>query len=321
MRITVAICTWNRAALLNRTLNAMSTLFAPPGVDWEIVVVDNSSTDATKAVIAEHARKLPVRYALEERQGLSYARNRAISCATGKLILWTDDDVIVDEHWLSEYARAAERYPDAAFFGGTIQPWYEVTPPPWIAKNIRRFEGALAIRELAPDVRILPADEFAFGANMAVWTEVARTHAFRTDLGRRGADLISAEEVEFQSRLRSAGHIGVWVGTAKVRHFVPAHRLTKDYMRRWFYAGGRSDVRMQGVAPGTPLLGDVPRYAVRGLWQARFKLPVLALFRNRAWVSAFRDAAHYRGVLDEARAIRPSSVAKGRTGNAIELPS
>src|SRR4051812_1329005 len=103
MLVTVAICTWNRAALLDRTLARLRDLRIPPGLSWELLVVDNNCTDETSAVLARHAKHLPLRALHEPKQGHSHARNRAVAEARGDLLLWTDDDVLAHADWLAEH--------------------------------------------------------------------------------------------------------------------------------------------------------------------------------------------------------------------------
>src|ERR1700738_3055719 len=94
--VSVAICTWNRARLLGQTLESFVRLRIPEGVSWELLVVNNNCTDDTDAVIERHAGSLPIRRLYEPTPGKSYAHNLAIAEAQGDLVLWTDDDVIVD---------------------------------------------------------------------------------------------------------------------------------------------------------------------------------------------------------------------------------
>src|SRR5262249_4742997 len=114
MLYSVAICTWNRAALLAQTLGALRRLRVPPGADWELLVVNNNGTDDPDAALPRHGAFLPLRRVFEPRLGHCHARNAAVSAARGDLLLWTDDDVLVDPEWLACYARAADRWPDAA---------------------------------------------------------------------------------------------------------------------------------------------------------------------------------------------------------------
>lgn len=146
MHATVAICTWNRAALLADTLASIERMRVPAGTAWELLVVDNASTDDTPAVLARFRDRLPLRSVVETQQGCSHARNRAMDEATGALLVWTDDDVQVEPGWFAAYLDAAARHPDAAFFGGPVDPLFAAPPPPWFEANLDVFAAALALR-------------------------------------------------------------------------------------------------------------------------------------------------------------------------------
>src|SRR6266511_1998288 len=150
MLVSVAICTWNRARLLDLTLAELRRLRVPEGVEWELLVVNNNSPDDTAAVVARHAPHLPLRALTELRQGLSHARNAAVTAARGDLVLFTDDDVLVDPEWLAGYVAAARRWPDAAYFGGLIAPFYERRPPAWVEANLGCLFGMLVLRDFGP---------------------------------------------------------------------------------------------------------------------------------------------------------------------------
>src|SRR5207253_11169792 len=100
MHATVAICTWNRSQLLRQTLDQFLDLAIPAGMTWELLVVNNNSTDDTDVVLAEFESRLPLRRLFEREPGLSHARNAALAAATGDYILFTDDDVLIAQSWL-----------------------------------------------------------------------------------------------------------------------------------------------------------------------------------------------------------------------------
>src|SRR5262249_49907330 len=109
------------------------------------------------------------------------------------------------------------------------------------------------------------------------------------------------EESDLLNRLTRAGYRGVWVGTARVRHHVPAERLSASYLRRWFHGAGRTDVRL-GRFQGCKHLWGAPRWVLRRYAQARLKAWCYAPFKGPRWFRAFRDAAYLRGVIDGSRA-------------------
>ena len=134
MKITVALCTWNRASLLAQTLEAMTHLRVPSEIDWELLAVNNKCTDGTDQVIASYGGRLPLRRLYEPSSGKSYACNLAVREADGDYILWTDDDVLVDADWIAAYGRAFCRYPTAAVFAGRIDPWFAGKTPLWLSQ-------------------------------------------------------------------------------------------------------------------------------------------------------------------------------------------
>lgn len=303
MDVTVAICTWNRARLLDRTLDRLRTLRVPAGVAWELLVVDNKCTDDTPAVLARHAEALPLRPLREPRQGHSHARNRAVAEARGRLVLWTDDDVLTDPNWLAEHLAAADRFPDAAFLGGPVRPWFERRPPRWVARHLGRVGFAWALIDHGPDVRPLKPGEYAFGANLAFRAEVLRRHPFDPDFGRVGDRLTSGDECRVIDAIRAAGGTGVWVGTAPVGHFLPADRLTVRYVTEV--------ARWAGYHGHGPFADDRSRRlcgAPRWLWKryltAAATARLLAPTKGDRWLTAVLDAARWRGLIDRFRAER-----------------
>jgi len=302
MRVSVAICTWNRAALLDQTLTRLRALRIPAGVFWELLVVNNRCTDATDAVLARHQPLLPLRRLYEEQQGLSHARNAALRAAQGDLLLFTDDDVLVDPDWLTAHVAAAQRWPDATYFGGPIEPWFEQEPPRWIQENLAALAPTYAL--LRPDTaeRMLVGTEAGsgpYGANMGFRLARMREIAFDPRLGRAGADFLSGDDTEMMRRLTELGHQGVWVGRARVRHFIPAERLTTAFVAQWFRGGGRSAVRLDGPPPGQRLCGW-PRWALRQYCQCLLRAWCLTPFKSAAWFRAFSRAAYCRGILEES---------------------
>ncbi|HEY1482576.1 MAG TPA: glycosyltransferase, partial [Candidatus Acidoferrum sp.] len=134
VHLTVILCTYNRCRSLPAALQSVAAQQLPDALEWEILVVDNNSTDQTSDVVSEFAQRNPpgrIRYLFEPRQGLSNARNAAIREARGEVIAFMDDDVTVDPYWLQTLTvslRAGE-YTGA---GGRILPPQDFQPPRWL---------------------------------------------------------------------------------------------------------------------------------------------------------------------------------------------
>ena len=294
--VTVAVCTWNRARLLDATLAQMCNLRIPAGISWELLVVDNNCTDDTPAVIERYADRLPIRRLVERQQGTSYAKNCVLRNAAADLLLWTDDDVLVDEEWFTAYVRAAERWPNAGYFGGLIKPWFEHDPPSWFQSNEQALAPAMALRDLGPVERQLGPDEPPFGANMAFRRAAFSSKDYDTKLGPHGNDQIRGEETTYCRALAADGFQGVWVPSAKVRHFVVAHRLTLRFVREYWVGLGRTQVRVENAA-----IGATPPWIYRALVASHARYIWRRAIRHPGWLSSLMEASRMRGVLMEHR--------------------
>lgn len=271
VEMTVAICTWNRAERLRDTLEHLASA-GDRGGDWELLVVDNGSTDHTPAVAADFATRLPLRVVVEGERGLSHARNAAIREARGRHIVWTDDDVHVRAGWLAAYADAFARWPDAAFFGGPVLPWFEGEPPRWLREGIDIVGTAYAVRDFGGETFEFDDMRLPFGANMAFRADAQRRHLYDPTLGRRGSEMLSGEETQVMRAILADGGTGRWVPGAAVDHFIPADRQTIGYLRRYFGGHGLA-AALRGPAEGDR------RFLGRPLW---------------LWRSAVEEELRYR---------------------------
>lgn len=253
MRFTVAICTWNRAPLLSRSLGRLTQLRRPAG-GWEVLVVNNNSTDDTERVLDAFATRLPLRRAFEPKPGLSHARNEAVRQAAGDYIVWTDDDALADAGWLAAYERAAERHPEAAVFGGPVRPLFEGTPPHWLSAGWRQVGAAYAARDMGAEPVELSGDgELPYGANFVIRSREQRLFAYDPALGRRGTGGALGEETAVIRAILAAGRGGWWVPDASVEHWIPKERQTVAYLRSYYALQGRTFHRgVGGDGPKSP---------------------------------------------------------------------
>jgi glycosyltransferase involved in cell wall biosynthesis len=246
VRFTVAICTWNRARLLTRVLERLTRARHPSG-SWEVVVVNNNSTDDTERVLDAFAGRLPLRRAFESRPGLSHARNTAVSHATGDYVVWTDDDALVAAGWLAAYERAAARHPEAAFFGGPVRPRFEGTPPQWLSAAWEDVGAAFAARDLGGEpFEFGGGSELPYGTNFVIRTREQRMFAYDPTLGRRGAGGALGEETAVMRSILAAGGTGWWVPDASVEHWISKERQTVGYLRSYYALQGRTFHKWEG---------------------------------------------------------------------------
>jgi glucosyl-dolichyl phosphate glucuronosyltransferase len=313
---TVLIATYNRADLLDETLQYLARMRVAPQIRWEVIVVDNNSTDRTRPVVEAHIRTFPVslRYLFEGVQGRSSALNSGIKAAQGRVLVFTDDDVRVAEDWLDAAVRSLSGSDDSIVYaGGPVRPLWEITPPKWL--DLRRGDlwGTIAILDYGSEPFIYEqARKVPLGANMAVRRDVFdRVGLFRPDLGRTGGRLVLGQEVpDLLLRVRSEGLRGVYVPAMQVQHHIPSRRLTRDYFRNWWFGKGVSRAALERRQPltelgvdlrNTPHLLGVPRYmygsAVRdfaGMLTERLKRRPEVSFRHQMMLAYFAGYAWAR---------------------------
>ena len=271
MRLSVVICSYNRAESLRRVLEAMETQVTPAELAWEVLVVDNASTDHTRAVADAFVARRPDRFrALHEpKKGKSNALNLAIAEARGELLAFTDDDVEIASGWVAAVVRAFDDH-DCAGIGGRIVPSFSFGRPDWMRDlSVRWIRGPLVQFELGDEPRRLEISPY--GANMAFRKAVfARYGGFRTDLGpgagapNAGARVGGgAEDVELGGRLLRAGEILMYIPSAVLSHPVEPERLSKRYFEKWWYRHGRASMVEDDPPPDAVTYLGVPRYLLR----------------------------------------------------------
>ena len=326
---TVLICTFNRAAVLGETLDSLAALRVPQGLTWDVLVVDNHSTDRTRAAVEARAANYPVplRYLFEGRQGKSYALNAGIARSAARVIVFTDDDVKVPDRWLEAAVTPLLQRNDIDYTGGPVRPIWGAPRPSWLDEK-GNLGGPIAVKDHGPAPFIFEEEQRTpLGVNMAVRRSlIERIGAFRPDLGRSGKSLLGQEQAEFFYRCRYAGARGLYVPQMVLDHLVPASRLTPSYFRRWWYWKGVAHARVHRIHNQTelglslsavPHIAGVPRFVFGLIWAAA-----------RGWVQALAagDAvartqhrlmlAYAAGYLVEARARQ-----RGSTIRRTESPA
>jgi glycosyltransferase involved in cell wall biosynthesis len=227
--------------MLRAMLQSLARCSAPPGLAWEVLVVNNNCTDQTDDVAASFSNRLPLRLVFESAPGLSHARNAAVRAAYGDYVIWTDDDVLVSTGWLSAYVSAFDRRPDAAVFGGPIRPHFDVSPPAWLAHGVSHVGEAYGMRVTpGQEAEIsIESNQFPFGANFAIRTRELHQHPFDTSLGRTPTSaFLGGEEIGVIKAVLSSGRSGWWLPDAVLDHRVRVEQMTMDYVQKYYVGIG-----------------------------------------------------------------------------------
>lgn len=259
--ISVIVCTFNRDSLLARTLNNVANSVLPPGIPWEIVVVDNNSTDRTcevvEGLIRQHGHRF--RYVFEPRQGKSHALNAGIHEARGDILAFVDDDVIVGPAWLHDLT-ASLHDGEWAGAGGRILPAESFSPPSWLSLSGPYSLAWMIYGHFDFGESPCLLESAPFGANMAFRKIMFTKYGgFRIDLGPAGDPGIPRfnEDTEFGRRLIAAGERLRYEPTAIVYHPVSRERISRQFLLdQWFELGRASAWEPLEL----PLVCRIPRY-------------------------------------------------------------
>ena len=262
LRVTVAVCTRNRAPHLRACLDAMQTIEYPRDL-LECLVVDNAPEDnATREVVSQYPG---VRYACEPRPGLDRARNRAIVESTGAIIAFTDDDARVDPLWVRALAAAFEEEPHAMCVTGLVVPDELDTPAQLLferyggfSRGVNRFVF-LADRQEPVGNRYAGAGRFGTGANMAFRRACFEAHGSFDPALDVGTPTNGGGDLEMFFRVLKEGHALVYEPSAIVRH---VHR--REYREL------RSQIENNGIGFYSYIVRSARAYPTERAALARF---------------------------------------------------
>lgn len=255
--LTVVIPTFNGSDRLLYVIDHLRQQQHLDGIRWEILIVDNNSSDATQTTVealqagwtqAEWGiSNVPLRYCFEPRQGLAFGRQHAMEEAAGRWVGFLDDDNWPDTDWVFQAHRFSQSHPSVAAFGSCIRAQYDSTPP----LELRQLEAFLAIRDYGettdpfhPEALQLPP-----GAGLVVnrqqWLDAVPARLGFT--GRVGQQMISGEDYAALLYLHRAGGTIAYNPAMKIRHWIPAKRLETDALLRLAYGIGLATCKLRWI--------------------------------------------------------------------------
>lgn len=262
--ISVLVCTYNRAADLGELLTSALAQETGGEFSYEILIVDNNSTDHTRIVSQQaiEAARVPVRYFFEPRQGKSHALNTALQNALGAVGVIGDDDLIFPPSYLRSVWRLFSGNPDISLIGGRIEPLLTTALPDWLT---REHFAALALSDFG-DRPFFTGPERPVCLLAAAFRiqDILAVGPYHPLLGVSGSVVGGVEDAEIYQRLYRAGRRGLYQPELYLYHKVPERRLTRSYHRRWHRQHGRQLARIEPEdAPHGLRLVGVPGYEWR----------------------------------------------------------
>ncbi len=303
MDFSILVCTHNRAASLAKTLQQLKQLVVADRYSWEIIVIDNCSVDQTAAMLTDYPAQFPEGrffHYYQPQIGLSHARNMAIDKAKGKLLLFTDDDVLPDQNWAEQLLATFDEF-DCDACGGWIEPNWERPPPRWLGEALY---GYIALKVDPTGSKVVSEmDDFPYGANMAFRREVFdRLGGFDAELGRKGTQLAGGEELDMFNRLIHSGGQIIYNPKAKVKHAIESFRMRKRYFLRWRFDDSFNRAKSFGMESEKQWFG-APRFLLRQWLHALLRALVSQLSTDRTHaVEQWVMLAHFSGLIAGLRA-------------------
>jgi glycosyltransferase involved in cell wall biosynthesis len=241
MRLSVIICTYNRERFIGDTLVSVANQPFPKR-DYQIVLVDNNSTDRTAEIVQDFIKTYPdcdVKVVIETNQGHTYARNRGIAESDGDVLLFLDDDVLLDEGYFTNLIQHYRNDSTLAASGGRVIVKYEHQRPVWMS---RFLEPMLGHHEFGSSVKVYDKNKYPVGCSMVFRSSTfAQTGVFNTDLGRRGTSLGGNDEKDMLFRVHHAGLKIAYLPDVILQHRIDDRRLTDDYVRRQAIGVGQGE--------------------------------------------------------------------------------
>lgn len=293
---SVLIATRDRAEPLRRTLDGLAeqelSTFA-----WEVVVIDNGSTDDTVRVLDELSVRLPLVHLHESRPGKNRCLNRGIDVAAGRLLVFTDDDVVLPRTWLATFLDAAKRWPEGSIFGGPIRPGFPAQTPDWIRDpDFRLAAEVFGAKSAEPEGYTA---KLPYGANFALRASIFERHRFDESIGPAGQAYPQGSEYELLTRLRNEGERIVHLPAAAIEHVITSAQIEWNWLLARVVRIGRGAARLKRKRVPRRLCGWIPLY-VRMHW-AQWRS-----FRSRHLTDPQRfditQRLHYwRGYIEESK--------------------
>ncbi|WP_292490768.1 glycosyltransferase family 2 protein [Methanoculleus sp. 10] len=246
MNLSVIIPTRNRSSLLEKAIQSLIAQTYSSD-DFEVIIIDNGSTDGTKDIVESYKAKIPhLIYAYETSPGLHVGRHAGLRIARGDILVYADDDIEAFPTWLEGIAESFED-PSVALVGGNNLPRYETSPPPWVellwsSTSFGRANGMYSILDFGSAIQEI-SPYYVWGCNFSIRKEVLlKVGGFHPDgmpdefLRYRGDG-----ESAISQAVLNTGYKTVFNPKASVYHFVSAKRMTTDYIYKRGYIQGISD--------------------------------------------------------------------------------
>jgi glycosyltransferase involved in cell wall biosynthesis len=257
MKVSVVICTYNPdRSNLDRVIYALQQQTLSREV-WEMIIVDNNSDVPLKETLdlSWHPHALIVR---EERPGLAFARITGVKNVKSNLVVFVDDDNVLDRQYLKVSVHFSMEHPEVGCYGGRSFPLYETTPPAWLPQTgidlgCQDFGDETYITDFASagfKINFYP-EKAPIGTGMVIRKDAFEKYSSETgsnnerlNLGRKGKALTSGEDNDIILTVVRHGYELAYVPALMLQHLIPKRRFSKTYLEKMAYESNRSWVKV-----------------------------------------------------------------------------
>ena len=244
---TVAICTYNSEKRLPEVLEKLRSQVDTKDITWEILVIDNNSSDRTAQVVEKYQKNwnlpYPIKYYFEAKQGLAYARRCAIKEATAELIGFLDDDNLPAPDWVKQAYLFGQQHPKAGAYGGQIHGLFEVEPPPGFGRIARFFALIEGNKTYCYNEKYQGSNKRMFPPGAGI---VIRKQAWLESVPPNPLLPQTNEDLEILSQIWNQSW-EIWFNAEmEIDHIIPKSRFERAYLKKFFKQNGlmRSYIRM-----------------------------------------------------------------------------
>lgn len=236
--VSIIIPTYNREEMLSVTVDSFINQSYPKD-RYEIIIVNNNSTDNTQEIINRFIEKSEnIKTLFEPRQGVHFARNSAAKIAKGEILYYTDDDMIADENLLVNLVQVFIDNPDVASASGKILPKWEKKPPKWVTELCNNY--LLSLNDMGKKTIIRDGDFCVFSCHQAMRRDVFfKSGGFNPE--NTQGEWLGDGETGLNIKIQNLGYKFAYVGTSVIYHMIPPSRMTQKYLNKRFANQGNCD--------------------------------------------------------------------------------
>lgn len=314
--ITVIFSTFNGEYTLPKMLDSLQEVVRSTPFEWNIIAIDNNSTDNTKAILKSYETTLPITILTEVKAGKNICLNRAIKDKSNlaEYIIFTDDDVIFSPNILNEYKSLIDQHKDYDVFGGKVAPYWVTQPSRNLLLGIN-CTVAFALTDEDAGYVLGPIEGIKIhGPNMAVRKSVFdQGICFNEHIGPNGGNYVMGSETDFLRRLNSAGHKAFFAPQIIVGHIIRPWQLESNWLASRAFKAGRSLVHQhlnQDKINPVALFCGYPRWALAKYLKDSFKFYSQFGIKNISYYEYLWARNHIKGYLSEYRHQKSTLVSK-----------